>query len=136
MRASSPASLLLSGLAAGDQQAFASLYDRLGTPMLRVSAAMLGADKAQDAVQDVFVGLAKSRERLLLVEDLDSYVFACLRNVVGQRLKLAATERRQLAELAIAGTLPKPVHAEADEDLEQALAPTAGRSARSDRAQD
>jgi RNA polymerase sigma-70 factor (ECF subfamily) len=121
MSVPSPARLLLSALAAGDQRAFAALYDRLGTPMLRVAAAMLGADEAQDAVQDVFVALAKSRERLLLVEDLDAYVFACLRNVVGQRLKRAATERKHLTELATAGQLNARAPFEGDEELEQAL---------------
>ncbi|HEX4797600.1 MAG TPA: sigma-70 family RNA polymerase sigma factor [Humisphaera sp.] len=121
MRASSPASLLLSGLAAGDQRAFASLYDRLGTPMLRVAAAMLGADEAQDAVQDVFVGLAKSRERLLLVEDLDSYVFACLRNIVGQRLKRLKIEQLRLSEFAANASSGKTQPAGTDEDLEIAL---------------
>jgi len=121
MSVPSPARLLLSALAAGDQRAFAALYDRLGAPMLRVAAAMLGADEAQDAVQDVFVALARSRERLLLVEDLDSYVFACLRNVVGKRSKRAATDRKQLTELAIAARSTPPAPAESDEELEQAL---------------
>jgi RNA polymerase sigma-70 factor (ECF subfamily) len=124
MRASSPASLLLSALAAGDQRAFASLYDRLGTPMLRVAAAMLGADEAQDAVQDVFVGLAKSRERLLAVEDLDSYVFACLRNVVGQRLKKSKIEQLRMSEFAAntsSGKTRKTERAATDEVLEIAL---------------
>src|SRR5437763_1871315 len=100
MRGALPANPLLKALAAGDERAFATLYDRLGAAMLRVAWALLGAQEAQDAVQDVFVSLVKSRERLLLVEDLEAYIFASLRHVVGRRLKRSKTERQQLAQLA------------------------------------
>lgn len=47
---------MLAKSAAGDQSAFASLYDRLSGPLYSLAAKMLGdASEAQDVLQDVFV---------------------------------------------------------------------------------
>ena len=52
-------------LAAGEPAAYAALYARLARPLLRVAAGMLGrADEAEDVVHDVFVSLARGREKL------------------------------------------------------------------------
>lgn len=91
-------------LAAGDPAAYAALYARLGRPLLRVAAAMLGrsADgaEAEDAVHDVFVALARGREKLRRVEDLDAYVFASLRHAVVARMERRRMERRHLERIA------------------------------------
>jgi RNA polymerase sigma-70 factor (ECF subfamily) len=83
----STANPLVTALATGQPESYASLYDRLGPSMLRVARMMLrhSAD-AEDAVQDVFVDLAKHRDRLIHVRDLDAYVFAMLRNAVARRI--------------------------------------------------
>jgi len=97
-----PAKSFLEALAAGDRRAYGSLYDRLGDKLLRVAAAMLrsGAD-AEDAVQELFVNLARNRQRFLAVEDLDAYVFACLRHAIGGKLARAKTEESHLQRMAM-----------------------------------
>ena len=64
-----PGDPLLAGLAAGRDEAFAALYARDGAALFRVAVALLGcrAD-AEDAVQEVFVGLAQARASLAAVE--------------------------------------------------------------------
>src|SRR5579862_7323031 len=96
-----PANPSALALAAGQLEAFAALYDRLGRPLYRVAYAVLGRrEDAEDAVQDVFVSLARSREGLARARDVDAYVFASLRNALGQRLARRAAERGGLREVA------------------------------------
>lgn len=88
-------------LAAGDPAAYAALYARLARRLLRVAAAMLAdTGEAEDAVHDVFVALARGRERLRRVEDLDAYVFASLRHSIAARLKRQSAERRHHVRIA------------------------------------
>jgi RNA polymerase sigma-70 factor (ECF subfamily) len=111
-------------LAAGDPAAYAALYARLARPLLRVAAAMLAdAGEAEDAVHDVFVALARGRERLRYVEDLDAYAFASLRHAIAARIDRRRIERRHWERLA---SIPVPARASpesADEgELSAALA--------------
>jgi RNA polymerase sigma-70 factor, ECF subfamily len=88
-------------LAAGDPAAYAALYARLARRLLRVAAAMLGdGPDAEDAVHDVFVALARGRELLRHVEDLDAYVFASLRHAIAARTDRRRLERRHWERLA------------------------------------
>jgi RNA polymerase sigma-70 factor (ECF subfamily) len=106
MRAPSPANLLGRALAAGDPLAFESLYDRLARPLWRVAMSMLhDRHAAEDAVQETFVNLVRWRVALTRVEDLDAYVFACLRSAGGRRISQFHAERRRLeaATFAIGG---------------------------------
>lgn len=97
-----PAKSFLEALAAGDRRAYGSLYDRLGDRLLRVAAAMLRSTAdSEDAVQDLFVNLARSRQRFLAVEDLDAYVFACLRHAIGAKLARAKSEESHLRRMAM-----------------------------------
>ena len=83
------------GLASGDESAFAALYDRLGAAMLRVALRILGdSAEAEDAVQEVFVSLVRSRRRLADVDDLRAYVFASLRRTA---CRMAGARRPQAA---------------------------------------
>lgn len=99
-------------LAAGDPAAYATLYARLARPLLRLAAAMLAdAGEAEDAVHDVFVGLARGRERLRYVEDLDAYVFASLRHAIAARIDRRQVERRHLERIAL---IPVPARHSAE----------------------
>lgn len=107
-----PADPLLAGLTAGDEQAFAALYDRLSERLYRAAAAMLGRRQdAEDAVQDVFLSLVRSRARLASVRDVSAYAFAALRHACG---RIADRRARQppaaSAEASLAATAPGPAH--------------------------
>jgi RNA polymerase sigma-70 factor (ECF subfamily) len=102
--ANPPANPLVKALAAGQTDAYAALYDRLGRSLLRVARIMLhGSSDAEDAVQDVFVELVRRRDRMVQVRDLDAYVFAMLRNAVGRRLERKRKEQHHLRQLTPAG---------------------------------
>ena len=73
------------GLAAGDERAFAALYDRFAVRMYRTALRMLGCrEDAEDVVQDVFMAAVRSRERLGDVRDLTAYLFAALHRAAGR----------------------------------------------------
>lgn len=84
---------MVQGLAEGREEAFAAVYDRFGPALFRVAWALLGARAdAEDAVQEVFVGLVRARRTLGEVENLRAYLFAGLRHAAA---KLAAQRRTQ-----------------------------------------
>lgn len=113
---------IVTALTTGNPEGYSALYDRLGLPLLRTARAMLRTSgEAEDAVQDVFVELARNRDRLTLVRDLDAYVFAMLRHTVQRRLKRKNIEQQHLRQLA---TIPAAEsHSDSsDDDLAVALA--------------
>ncbi len=76
---------LLLGLAAGDERAFAALYDRFAARMYRTALRILGSrEDAEDVVQDVFLATVRSHERLGDVHDLTAYLFAALHRAAGR----------------------------------------------------
>jgi RNA polymerase sigma-70 factor (ECF subfamily) len=96
---------LCQGLAEGREEAFAALYDRFGRVLFRVAVTMLGTrEDAEDAVQEVFVGLVRARQSLAEVVSLRAYLFTALRRAVGRRAAYRKTERAlatgDLAEVA------------------------------------
>jgi RNA polymerase sigma-70 factor, ECF subfamily len=79
------ANRLLADLAAGRERAFAALYDQLGARLYRTALRILGRRQdAEDAVQEVFMALVRSRERLVDVRDLPAYLFASLRRAAAR----------------------------------------------------
>jgi RNA polymerase sigma-70 factor, ECF subfamily len=73
------------GLAAGDEQAFAALYDRFAVRMYRVALRILGSrEDAEDVVQEVFLAAVRSRERLAEVRDLTAYLFTAIHRAAGR----------------------------------------------------
>lgn len=76
---------LVKGLAAGDAAAYQQAYDRYGAVLFRTAARMLGSQcDAEDAVQEVFAALVRSRGRLAQVANLKAYVFVSLRHVAAR----------------------------------------------------
>ncbi len=95
------AAKLAESLAAGDPEAFVSLYDRLALRLLGAARTMIGPTaEAEDVVQDLFVELARGRARLAAVADLEAYVFTMLRNAVRRRGRRAALDRRAVVAIA------------------------------------
>lgn len=84
-------------LAEGDERAYAELYDRFGGRLYRTALGMLGVrEDAEDTVQEVFMGVLKSRHRLVGVQDLTAYLFAALRRAAGR----CARRRVQISALS------------------------------------
>ncbi len=114
---------LMRGLAEGRDEAFADLYDRFAPSLLRVAMRLLGSQQdAEDAVQEVFVGVVRARARLPTVENLRAYLFAALRRAAG---RLASARRECVLspeqEQALAAPEATGVDSERAVHLERAL---------------
>src|SRR5947209_956359 len=108
---------LIQGLAEGREEAFAALYDQLGPALFRVACVLLPSRAdAEDAIQEVFAGLVRSRHRLAEVRNLRAYLFAALRSACGRIAAVRKKERRAEQDLAL---LPAP--GPPGLELEQAL---------------
>jgi RNA polymerase sigma-70 factor (ECF subfamily) len=76
---------LLPGLAAGDERAFAELYDRYAGRLYRAAWGLLGRrEDAEDVVQDVFLATVRAHHSLAGVRDLTSYLFTALHRAAGR----------------------------------------------------
>jgi len=84
-------------LATGDPEAFAALYDRLAVRLFNTARTMTDSlPDAEDIVHDVFVELARSRDRLARITDLDAYIFTMLRHAVSRRRRRWDVDRRAI----------------------------------------
>jgi len=84
-------------LAAGDPEAFAALYDRLAVRLFNTARSMTDSlPDAEDTVHDVFVELARSRDRLARITDIDAYIFTMLRHAVSRRRRRRDVDRRAI----------------------------------------
>jgi RNA polymerase sigma-70 factor, ECF subfamily len=80
-------------LARGDPAAFAELYDACADRLHHYLVVRLGSRAdADDVLQETFVRLARTREKLATVENLVAYVFAMARNEV---IRLAERQARE-----------------------------------------
>jgi len=118
---------LSESLAAGDREAFAALYDRLGMRLLNTARTMLASTtEAEDVVHDLFVELARVRHRLVAVTDLDGYVFTMLRHAVARRHRRRSLAQRTIERLGrervCAGGFSTPPVEMHDEALAAAVA--------------
>lgn len=92
---------LLEQVAAGNEQAFAKLFDAyhqpLGEYVLRITESM---PVTEEIVQDVFVKLWLRRETLPHLDSFSNYLFILLRNHTISHLRKKATERAQFIQWA------------------------------------
>lgn len=92
---------LCADLAAGRDEAFAQLIHGYGPSLYRAALALVGdRHDAEEVVQEVFVALVRSRERLAAVENLRAYLFASVRRASIRRLTKRREQNRALNELA------------------------------------
>src|SRR5262249_5734642 len=83
---------LLAGLAEGRDEAFAALHDRYARSLFRVAWTLLcSRPDAEDAVQEVFLGLVRSRAVLGSIENLRAYLFSALRHAAARLSARKAT---------------------------------------------
>jgi RNA polymerase sigma-70 factor (ECF subfamily) len=114
---------LLVGLAEGDDQAFAELYDRFGRSLFRVAWSLLRSrPDAEDAVQDVFLGLVRSRHTLGRIENLRAYLFGALRHAAARRAARKETSRPMSAEQCEEAGIQHSLDPELSDWLDRALA--------------
>jgi RNA polymerase sigma-70 factor, ECF subfamily len=111
-------------LAEGREDAFAALYDRFGKTLYRTALTLLGSPSdAEDAVQEVFVGLVRARGALSKVDNLRAYLFASLRHAACRQSAYHKAERqmtpRDLAD--IFKVEPHGLDADRDARLERAV---------------
>src|SRR5262249_49924577 len=85
---------LLAGLVEGRGDAFAALFDGYGRPLYRVAWTLLRSrEDAEDAVQEVFLGLVRARAGLGRGESLARHLFSAPRHApapLAARRKTAA----------------------------------------------
>lgn len=67
-------------LAAGDQTAYASLFDAMYLPLLRVATRMTDATAGEDIVHDVLMSMWKKRERFTSIAELKAYLYKSVHN--------------------------------------------------------
>ena len=76
---------MAASLAAGNERAFAALFDRFGRRLYRVAIGMLGQrEDAEDTVQEVFAAVLQARQQLTDSQDLTAYLFTALRRAAGR----------------------------------------------------
>lgn len=108
---------LAAGLAAGDERAFVALYDRFGERLYQAAVGILRRrEDAEDAVQETFCAVLRSRDRLTEVQDLKAYLFTTLRRAAA---RVAVRRARSSAgSQALIDAVPGP----ADPNLSHATA--------------
>jgi RNA polymerase sigma-70 factor, ECF subfamily len=80
-------------LARGEPAAFAELYDDCADRVGHYLLVRLGSwADAEDALQETFIRLARMREKLAQIDNLEAYVITVARN---EALRLAATKARR-----------------------------------------
>jgi RNA polymerase sigma-70 factor (ECF subfamily) len=115
---------VIEGLAEGRDDAFAALYDRYGPLLLRAAHGLLGSrPDAEDAVQEVFVGIVRVRHTLAGVENPRAYLLTALRHAAA---KIIAGRGREnaipLADFSqVAAPSPRSLASEHAVRLERAL---------------
>jgi RNA polymerase sigma-70 factor (ECF subfamily) len=113
---------LLAGLAEGNDEAFAALYDRFGRSMFRVAWTLLRSRAdAEDAVQDVFLGLVRSRPALGQIQNLRAYLFGALRHAAARRAARRETARPLPDEPGENAGEQRPLDPELSDWLDRAL---------------
>jgi RNA polymerase sigma-70 factor (ECF subfamily) len=109
---------LQADLAAGRADAFAAVYDRYAGPLYRVAWTLLRSrPDAEDAVQEVFLGLVRAGPALERVENLNAYLFTALRHAAAR----LAARRRTEALPPEEPEAPKPAAKDIDAELFGAL---------------
>ncbi len=90
-------------LARGEPEAFAELYDACADRIYRYLVVRLGSRAdAEDVLQETFVRLARTRQKLARVENLVAYAFTMARNEAMRLLDRQARDGRLAAALATA----------------------------------
>jgi RNA polymerase sigma-70 factor, ECF subfamily len=105
--ASSNDAELMQAVGASDTQAFARLYDRYATPAVRMAAAVCGAQRAEDAVQDAFLSVWRTGSRYDASRgSVQAWIMSITRNRAIDLVRRHAGPDRRKAGIEEAGALP------------------------------
>jgi RNA polymerase sigma-70 factor (ECF subfamily) len=89
-------------LAAGEPSAFAELYELCAARIHHYLVVRLGSrDAADEVLQEVFVRLARQRQRLAAVENILAYVFTIARNEAIRHLGRTERDSKYRQPLAV-----------------------------------
>lgn len=106
----------------GEQSAFAELYDVCADRLHRYLTLRTGSrDDADDLVQESFVRLARSREKLTTIDNVIAYLFAIARNEAHRLLSGRINAARQCATPAAVETTDEDAQRETQEEIRAAL---------------
>ncbi|WEK33635.1 MAG: RNA polymerase sigma-70 factor [Candidatus Pseudobacter hemicellulosilyticus] len=95
---------MLQQIAAGDQAAFALLFDQHHARTHQIAYAITRSEAAaEELVQDIFLKLWLRRAELQQVQDFDAYLFIVTRNESLTALKRMLRRREQLRSLLLSG---------------------------------
>lgn len=87
---------LLNAMRLGDERALEKLYDRYWIKLLSVAMNRLNVEsEAEECVQDVFIGIWKRRESLVLTHSLSAYLSVAIKNQVLNRLAQRYTKKHK-----------------------------------------
>lgn len=79
---------LLADIAAGDQQAFSKLYNLFYPSLVQyVVAKVNDQSSADDILQDLFMSVWRSRDRILEIESLPAYLYSSCRYLIIEHVR-------------------------------------------------
>lgn len=85
---------LVESMRQGDVRALEKLYDKYWMQLLAVAMNRLnGEGEAEECVQDVFIGIWKRRESLVITQSFKAYLGAAIKNQVYNRLAKRYTKK-------------------------------------------
>lgn len=94
------AAIVSSDVARSDERLLEDLYDTYSVPLFRYALMLTRSrDDAEDAVQVVFIRIARQWNRLARVENVKAYLYAAIRNAAFNILR--SKRRREAAQESI-----------------------------------
>src|SRR5690606_14330915 len=102
---------LLAEVSRGDETAFLQLYDTHWEYLfIYVSNLLKDRDEAEDVLQELFITIWQSRDRLLHIHDLKSYMWKSARNMALRKLMLDKRRDQSIDSFVnfVAGTHSSP----------------------------
>ena len=104
--------------AEGDTEALGRLYDRYAPMVYQFALALTRSrDAAEEVVQNVFLGLLRSRARLGEVEDIRSYLLRIVRNEVSHSRQNSSAGASVIELVEAASNVPAAEVVEVNEAL-------------------
>jgi RNA polymerase sigma-70 factor (ECF subfamily) len=91
---------LLAKIAEGDQRAFKIVYDRYRPQVYTFSLKYLKSTvQAEEVVQEIFLKIWRLKERLLEINDIESFILTIARNKSFDLLRKMKLEAKYMAEI-------------------------------------